>query len=349
MSLSSRLLTPLTIPYAIAVKLRNGRYDRADLSAAHPGIPVISVGNITTGGTGKTPIVIEIVRQLSEQGRRPAIVTRGYGAEAGQPADEVLEFGEALPEVPVVVDADRVRGARQARSSHNADCVVLDDGFQHRRLPRDLDVVVIDALSPWGGGQMLPAGRLREPLSGLKRADLFIISRSNQVSEQEIENIERGLDRYQPAAPIVYAELQATGLVDTEHASHDLEQLAYSCLVPVCGIGNPATFLRLLHQLAGHVAQPLRFRDHHRYTPDDVRRIVAAARLAHADLVVTTRKDWVKLAPLWRDAMDQDGPALMRLDVRLELAESSGELTRRLIALFGERAKTSFQERPSLT
>jgi tetraacyldisaccharide 4'-kinase len=148
---------PLSHLYAAMMTWRNRRYDEPG-AALSAGVPVISVGNLTVGGTGKTPLVMEIVRKLVAAGRRPAILTRGYHARRGETADEVQEYAAELPDVPVVVDADRVAGAATAQAVHAADCCVLDDGFQHRRLARDLDVVLIDALRPWGGGRGAAGG-----------------------------------------------------------------------------------------------------------------------------------------------------------------------------------------------
>jgi len=332
------LLSPLALLYGAAVRVRNAHYDRLP-QPAPVDVPVISVGNLTVGGSGKTPIVIEIVRWLHELGRRPAILTRGYGATRGQTADEVLEFAEALPEVPVVVDPDRVAGARRAVREHGVDCLVLDDGFQHRRLPRTLDIVVIDALEPWGGGWLLPVGRLREPLSGLARADLFIIARCNQVAQDAVLRIEETLTRHNPDAPIAFASVVADGVRFADCESRPPEELGYWCVLPVCGLGNPATFLQLIEPLAGRVCAPLTFGDHHRYRAGDVRRIQAAARARGADLVLTTRKDWVKLTPLWcggeSTAVDADReskpPTLARLDVRLEIDDPEGGLEAALV------------------
>lgn len=319
-----RLLAPLSAIYAVGMRLRNARYDRNPRASHKADLPVISVGNITVGGTGKTLIVIEIVRRLSELGHRPAILTRGYGAAAGQTADEVMEFERTLPKVPVIVNPDRVGGAQAARGEFGADCVVLDDGFQHRRLRRDLDVVIIDALDPWGGGWVLPAGRLREPLDGLTRAHLFVISRSNQVALSEVEQVEAVLNERAPHATVSQAVVEPESVVYSDERREDAEILAYHCVLPICGIGNPATFLRSVGSLAGRVCEPLVFRDHQRYTPRHVGKIVAAAQHRGADLVVTTRKDWVKLSPLWSGHAVKAAPGLVRLDVRLELQDDDG-------------------------
>jgi tetraacyldisaccharide 4'-kinase len=336
------LLVPLALLYSLGIRFRNVRYDRSRRAARRVGLPVISIGNLTVGGTGKTPIVIETARRLQELGRRPVILTRGYGAAAGEASDEVREFSEALPDVPVVVNPDRVAGAETARAEAGADCLVLDDGFQHRRLRRDLDVVVVDALDPWGGGWVLPVGRLREPLCGLARAHLFIIARSNQVPSSVVGQIEDVLNVHAPEAPVLQAAVKPESIVYQEGRSEGPESLAYHCALPTCGIGNPATFLRSVEQLAGRVCLAMVFGDHQRYKRRHVRKIIAAAERRGADLVVTTRKDWVKLAPLWeqgsRDAGRQGhrdvgtlghepqslSPALARLDVRLELQDDDG-------------------------
>ena len=319
-----RLLAPLSGVYATAIRLRNRRYDRSPAASCSAGVPVVSIGNITVGGTGKTPLVIETVRRLVRMDRRPAILTRGYGARAGAPADEVLEFHEALPDVPVVVDPDRVAGAARARREHGADCLVLDDGFQHRRLRRDLDVVLIDALDPWGGGFVLPAGRLREPLTGLRRANLLVITRANQAEPSTVARIRRLLADRVPDVPVLSAEVRPAEWTLADGTRCAPAELGYHSVLPVCGLGNPATFLRVVEELAGRVCPPRVFRDHQRYSRRQVAGLVRLARRIGADLVVTTRKDWVKLAPLW--PADDAGalPQLARLDVRLELTDDEG-------------------------
>jgi tetraacyldisaccharide 4'-kinase len=324
------LLVPFSGIYEAVIRLRNLRYDRNARASHAVQLPVISIGNITVGGTGKTPVVVETVRRLRKLGRRPAILTRGYGAARTEASDEVLEFAQALPEVPVVVNADRVAGAETARAEFGADSLVLDDGFQHRRLRRDLDVVLIDALDPWGGDWLLPAGRLREPLAGLQRADLFLISRANQVEHAEIERIEHVLDEHAPDSVALLATLEPSALVLLDQRVKKPADLGYHNVLPVCGIGNPATFLICVAQLAGRVCGRLLFRDHQRYTARHVRKIVEVARRGGADLVVTTRKDWVKLAPLWSRFAANDAPELARLDVRLVVQDPDGVFDDRL-------------------
>lgn len=315
------MLRPAASVYGAAVRRRNAHYDKPS-AVRWAGVPVISVGNLTAGGTGKTPTVIAVVQRLQGWGRRPAILTRGYGAAAGQTPDEVQEFHAAVPAVPVVVNPDRVAGAAEARSRHGADCLVMDDGFQHRRLGRDLDIVLIDALDPWGGGALLPAGRLREPRESLRRAGLVLLTRTNQASSSARSALEHEVRGLAGETPLATATVAATGLVGRDGRALPLGELAERCVQPVCAIGNPATFLRLLRGLARETRQPLAFRDHHRYSPRDALTIAAAARDRYCDVVVTTRKDWGKLAPLWPD--DPGLPPLLRLDVAVEIQDGDG-------------------------
>ena len=172
-----RVCLPLTIPaswvYRSAIALRNRRYDRNGVERIS--VPVISVGNITTGGVGKTPMVAWLARQLLEAGHRPAICMRGYGSSRTQRSDEEMEYEAILPEVAVVADPNRAAAARRHLSRHpETDCLLLDDGFQHRQLHRDLDLVLLDATVHLPAERMLPAGHLREPVGNLQRADAVI-------------------------------------------------------------------------------------------------------------------------------------------------------------------------------
>lgn len=312
-------LVPLSWAYAAVVVLRNRRYDRFINSAVRVGVPVISVGNITVGGTGKTPMVVEVVRTLRGASHAPAIVTRGYGAIGGATPDEVAEFNIAAPDVPVVINADRVAGVREARVVFGCNCAVLDDGFQHRRIDRDLDIVLVDALDPWGGGFVLPAGRLREPLSGLIRAKLLVITRANQADPAAVNEIQRRLHSLAPGATVFRSAVEPIAVVAADGESEPVESLAFRSVLPVCGVGNPRSFLGMVAEHAGHVGPPSVFRDHHNYDRSDVGRLMDAARREGADVVLTTRKDWVKLHPLWPH---EDGaPQLLRLDTRIRFLD----------------------------
>ncbi len=162
--------------YAAAVRRRNRRYDRRAAAAHSAGVPVVSVGNLTLGGTGKTPMVRWIAQWFHSRGVRVAVVSRGYGSKAGRANDEALELERLLPDVPRLQNPDRVAAAREAAESLGCRAIVLDDGFQHRRIARDLDIVLLDATEPFGFGHVFPRGTLREPIEGLRRAGVVVLS-----------------------------------------------------------------------------------------------------------------------------------------------------------------------------
>lgn len=308
-------LAPLAVAYGAVIRYRNRRFDRAAAATYRVDIPVLSVGNITVGGTGKTPMVIDLASRLLARGRKPAVVTRGYRGTAEKPADEVLELRAALPGVCVVVDPNRVRGARAARRD-GADCVLLDDGFQHRRLARDLDLVLVDALDPWGDDRLLPAGRLREPVETLARADAIVVTRANLASAASLQRTLSRIGMLNAPAAILKAAVNAVGLVDCAGRCAPLEAISGLRVLPVAAIGAPRAFLDLLVPLVRESLAANLFRDHYAYAPADVQRIAQASKRQAAQAVVTTRKDWVKLAPLWHNSAGRDElPPLYRLDI----------------------------------
>ncbi|MGE3181011.1 MAG: tetraacyldisaccharide 4'-kinase [Phycisphaerae bacterium] len=322
---------PISFLYRAVIAARNRKFDRFGGKPA--GVPVISVGNITTGGTGKTPMVVEIVRRLRGMGRRPVILTRGYGAERGQLADEVREFHEAVADTPVIVNADRVAGAATAVRDFGGDCCVMDDGFQHRRLHRDLNIVLVDALDPWGGARLLPAGRLREPLSSLSRADLCIVTRFNQVEHNTGMVIWRDVEQRAGAAPVLRAEVCVHFLHNRDGREVPSETLRGRRVLAVCGLGNPATLSETLSSL-GATVESLAFRDHRKYTPADVRMITDRAAEFDTDLIVTTRKDWVKLAPLLDGT--RSTCEWLRLDIGVNILDPANVLDNMLLNLFSQ-------------
>jgi tetraacyldisaccharide 4'-kinase len=315
-------LKPLSAVYGWLIARRNRRYDeqRGVISA---GVPVISVGNITVGGTGKTPFVLELIDQLLKRGRRPAILTRGYGAKPGTTADEVQEFQAQHPDLPVIVDPNRVRGAGRAVQEFQADVLVMDDGFQHRRLGRDLDLVLIDAWNPWGGEALLPAGRLREPLSSLQRAGLICITRANQVSEQQCEAILQRLAEVNASAPIITSHVLPSVVIDQDERAITNDSLTKLRLQPVCGLGNPLTFTQLCQELSPVVRTPLTYPDHHNYTHQDAQIILQAAAERGVDLLVTTRKDWGKLVAVWPA---EAAIRLARIEMTMQVQDEAGVL-----------------------
>jgi tetraacyldisaccharide 4'-kinase len=305
---------PLAPLYRGAVVARIAAYSRGWLASSRLAAPVVSVGNLTFGGTGKTPTVIALVRDLVRRGRRPAVLTRGYGRIAGDPivlvgpepkatvasaGDEPLELAARLPGVPVVVDADRIRGGIEALT-RGADVLVLDDGFQHLRLERDLNLLLVDAGDPWGGGRMPPSGRLREPLSGLARADAVVVTKVPADPEPILAEVRRVVAEIAPGLPVLAARLEPTAVRRGAGAAAP-GALAGMRVLAVAGLGRPEGFADLLRGAGAEIVETRWFADHHRFTDAEVGAAAEAAEAAGA-VVVTTAKDAVKMpadAAVW--------------------------------------------------
>ncbi|MEO8561477.1 MAG: tetraacyldisaccharide 4'-kinase [bacterium] len=284
------VLGPPAALYEAIVRARALLYERGALDVRQQTVPVLSVGNLSVGGTGKTPIAAWAAARLRALGARPAIVLRGYGG------DETLVHAALNPDVPVVVDADRPRGVERARAA-GADCVVLDDGFQHRRLARTADWVLVAAEQFARSHRLLPAGPLREPLSALARAQVLVVTRKSASPDAAAEVVE-ALSRSAPGVPAVVCRLALVELVNmADRAVHSLARLRGARVVGVAAIGAPEAFFAQLRELGVSELRELAFPDHHRFTPRDVDRIVRDA--VGSDAVVCTLKDAVKLAPLW--------------------------------------------------
>jgi tetraacyldisaccharide 4'-kinase len=303
------ILPPLSALYGLITRTRLSLYRRGTFHTTKLTKPVISVGNITTGGTGKTPLVESIARMLAASGRRVCVLTRGYGRE--QPNDRVLvsdgEVVSATPNVAgdeaflqatnlkgvaaVISDANRIAAAEDAIKHLRSDCFVLDDGFQHLRLARDLDIVTIDATNPWGGGRLLPEGRLREPLNGLSRADCFVITRVDQVGD--VDPIQRELRRFSDS-PVFQSRMKTREIVPLKSE--------FSTVVdPVgafCGVGNPKSFFTQVRHEGYSPVFKKALRDHQPYTQQLIDTICREATAAGAQSLITTAKDAVKLRSL---------------------------------------------------
>ena len=282
-------------PYTLAVGWRNRRYDRGHAAVHRVSVPVVSIGNLTLGGTGKTPLVKWMARWLGERGVRAGIVSRGYGANASEHNDEALELRQALPEVPHVQNPDRVAAAERAIAEFGCQAVLLDDGFQHRRLARDLDVVLLDALEPFGYEHVFPRGTLREPLAGLRRAHVVCLSRADTISAAERDAIGHRVAELAPQA--AWCELSHTPsrLLNTAGETQPLARLAGRRVAAFCGIGNPAGFRHTLDATGCDVVAWRDFPDHHAYDANDVAQLSVMAAGSNAEVVVGTHKDLVKM------------------------------------------------------
>lgn len=301
-------LSAAEVPYRFAVSWRNGRYDR-DLSRSHSvSVPVISVGNLTVGGVGKTPLVAWLARWFRDRGVRVCVISRGYGAEAGARNDEALELEKCLPDVPHLQNPNRVEAARTAIDEFETQLILLDDAFQHRRLRRDLDLVLLDALCPFGYDHLLPRGLLREPLDALRRAQLIVLTRADAVSPAERARIAGIVRRHAPHAAWTEACHVPQALVSASGQSLSCEAFVGKPVAAFCGIGNPDGFRHTLGACRFQVQQFREFPDHYPYGRDDVISLQAwgAGQAGGIEAVVCTQKDLVKLGvdrlgelPLW--------------------------------------------------
>jgi len=297
-ALARGVLAGVAIPYGAVVGLRNRAYDSRLLRIRRADVPVVSVGNLTLGGTGKTPLVSWIARAYRGRSRRVAIVSRGYGALPGERSDEAAELAVVLPDVPHVADRDRVAAVARAVAG-GAEVAILDDGFQHRRLARTVDIVAVDATDPDGCGHLFPRGLLREPVAALRRADAVVLTRASAVSPERRGEIHAAVARASGARPLVWLETdhEPVGLRGLDGALRPLEWLVGRRVAAFAGIGNPAPFRAML---VGRGAAPLGFRafpDHHRYDASDQHWLGAWGAGLGAEVLVTTLKDLVKLRP----------------------------------------------------
>lgn len=288
-------LTVAEVGYAAAMRIRNRRYDAGRATTHHVDAPVVCVGNLTLGGTGKTPVVEWLARRLRAHDVRVSIVSRGYGVEQGSRNDEALELEQKLPDVPHLQHADRVEGARTAIEEFESQVVLLDDGFQHRRLARDLDVVLLDALEPFGYGHVFPRGLLREPLDGLKRAGVVVLSRADLVDEAERRRIRDVVRRYNPEAAWCEVRHAPRSLLNSRGDERPLDELRGKRIVGFCGLGNPTGFRQTLDGQGYDVAAFEEFPDHHAYQRADLDRLSQLAQQSQAAALVCTHKDLVKL------------------------------------------------------
>jgi tetraacyldisaccharide 4'-kinase len=299
-------------------------------------MPVICVGNLTTGGTGKTPMVVWVVRQLQRMGHRPAVLSRGYKAVAGH-SDEAALL-RRLCGVDVVVDADRLAGARQALQ-HGTDVLVMDDGFQHRRLRRTLDIVLIDATNPFGYGHCLPRGLLREPPSALRDAHAIVITRSDHLDEQNgsLTRLKARIGQLAPRASVHCAAHRPVAVIDETGARRPVEWLKGRRLLLFCGLGNPEAFRDTVAALAGDspdagVIGLEAFDDHHAYSQADADRLSALAARRGAGLL-TSEKDYAKIDPAdERKDTPRFSQPVWRLAVEMEVTEGAAELAELLKA-----------------
>lgn len=327
-------LTPLSGLYSVAVRARRRLYGYGILRVHRIPAPVISIGNITLGGTGKTPLVEFVARELAEMGRHVCILTRGYGrvnpndqvmvsdgnkvtADPQHAGDEAFLLAERLKgQAAVISNIDRAAAATWAIERLNSNAFVLDDGFQNLRIARDLDILTIDATNPWGNNRLLPAGILREPRTALSRADCVVITRANEGNQ--VKKLRRELVELNGGAHLFQSSMNLSGLRELSHLKGKEASMTNAGLSPVaafCGIGNPESFFSLLHQNGYQLCHTQTFRDHCAYQQSDLDQVTRAAVAHGANALLTTAKDEVKLR-----SFNCNLPCLIA-DIKIEIEE----------------------------
>jgi tetraacyldisaccharide 4'-kinase len=300
--------------YGQIVQLRTHLYARGFFRSESLRDPVISVGNLTVGGTGKTPFVAFLAKLLQDSGRQPVILSRGYKGRAQRTpllvsdgksvlcrpvecGDEPYLLARKLPGVPIVVGKSRAESGQYIETRFRKVIHILDDGFQHLQLRRDLDILLLDGTDPFGGGAMLPAGRLREPEIALKRADMILLTRSHLLKSPE--EIELRIRRISPLVPITYFYHDAVGLLDLcTQRQVPVHQFLNRRVVAMAAIGNPQVFLNDLSHYQIRVVRDYLFRDHHAFTQSELDGVLHSLDTLGAEAVITTEKDAVRLQDL---------------------------------------------------
>lgn len=327
--------------YATAVARRNAQFDEG-LGVATADIPVVCVGNISVGGTGKTPMVRHVVRTLQEAQFNPAVLLRGYKAEPGKPSDEEAEHRRLLPDVPVVADPKRAKALARFLATPegaNIDCAVLDDGFQHRRLARDLDIVLIDsARDPWRD-RPLPAGWLREPTTALARAGAVVLTHAELISEAELDRLCELTERdhgQQPVAVVAHDWEALDVFEEGEDRVESTDWLKGKRVFPVCAIAAPEGFFERIRTAGAVATGELPLRDHDHFRTATIDRIRRRARNTQAEAIVCTAKDWSKLSRI--DPAKWPCP-VVRPRLKLRFAKGKDALRDRLLTAVRDAAK----------
>ena len=352
-TLAASLLQLGSVGYRAGVQIRNAAYDQGWLKSAKLPCGVVSVGNLTVGGTGKTACVSLIAKTLRSRGRQVAVLSRGYGGgrdaywlrwesgrllvngqAAGQTdalADEPQVLAKQLAGIPVIVGAGREHSGRLACRKFKADALILDDGFQHRRLARDLDLVLVNASMPPAGLALLPRGPMREPMSALARAQVIMVTKADEKLPT-LGALRECLQMLAPQAVVVTTVHQPCALTDAPTGvPGDLAELDGRRVGLVSSIGDPDGFESTVRRLHAHILWHQRFPDHHRFSAADWAAIERRSREAPCELVVTTEKDWMRLRAL--HAAHPPPVAWQLLEIRMRFLDGEAELDARLAGL----------------
>jgi tetraacyldisaccharide 4'-kinase len=346
------LLGAASLAYGAGVLARRGMYASGVLKRKKVKAKVVCIGNLTVGGTGKTPAVLLAAETLRKRGHEVAILSRGYGRHApkrevsvlldGRPidwrecGDEPWMIHQSLQGqgIPVLVCPDRAKAGELAVEMYGSRVLILDDGFQHLGLHRDLDIVLVNARDPFGGGRLLPLGDLREPLSALRRAGMVVITHADRVTAAELARLREDLEKLHPGVPVVESSHKADHLLDVKtEAKLPLARLKDKAVVALSGIGDPLSFETQLEALGATVAQSWRYPDHHPYSSRELKSI---EDLRGGLPLITTHKDFVRLPEDWRERLTGE---IYVLGIKLELVKGRNAWLDMLEELAGGRRK----------
>jgi tetraacyldisaccharide 4'-kinase len=338
--------------YGLAMRARRELYARRMLKSQKLRAKVLCIGNLTTGGTGKTPAVLLAATTLRKRNVPIAILSRGYGRAARKGKGERVTtlLDDAAPpwtecgdepwmmhhallgqNVPILVSPDRTRAGEQAIDFYHSRLLILDDGFQHLRLRRDLDVVLVNALDPFGGGSVLPLGNLREPPNALARAGMIVLTHADAVEPERLDAIKEELQRYNKKAPVLESAHKPDFLLDPRTGEkHPLKTIAGRKVVSFCGLGDPKAFEDTVERLGAEVAQRWRYPDHYPYSQDD---LASIARVAGDLPMVTTFKDFTRLPMGWERSVPGQ---ILVLSIKLEITKGRNVWIDTLLKLAGE-------------
>ncbi|MFW5994277.1 MAG: tetraacyldisaccharide 4'-kinase, partial [Halanaerobiaceae bacterium] len=336
--LKLRLLSYL---YGFAVFIRNLMYDKNIFKRGRVDAKTISIGNITTGGTGKTPAVEAIASDLNKLEQDIVIISRGYRGDNEKPlvvsngdeilagaklaGDEAFMLASKLTEIPVIICKDRLKAASYAQEEFKPDFILLDDGFQHRRIIRDYDLVLIDATNPFGYNYLIPRGLLRENKSSLKRADGMVITRADQVSSSKLEEIIEELKDYNDPAYIYLSSHEPSYLQNIAGERFSLDRLNNKNVIAFSGLGNPEAFESSLEKQGCNLIKHYIFSDHHSYRPEDFKEIARRFSKGNLDYLITTGKDLVKIDDAIIDFFRVQGLNLYSLEIKMVFKDQTGQ------------------------
>ena len=346
---------PLSPLYAGIMRIRAWAYKKGWPASRRLPCPVISIGNITLGGTGKTPHVIAVAEWLKTQGQRPAIVSRGYGRQksgaqslivsrgqgavlsAAEAGDEPVMMAGCTRGIPIVVSSDRFGAGMLAHKELGAEIILLDDGFQHLSLKRDIDIVLLPAMRPFGTERVFPGGDLREPVYALSRATAIVITGAQAALPSKIPGLFSKIHELAPNVPIFISKTAIKGLKAIDrNLTIDLNKICNKAVFAFCGIASPGSFFDILSGTGADLTGKRAFRDHHAYSLEELEDILAASIKSRASYIITAGKDAIKLKGLWpmaRAGLKEKAPPILTLEIEAQPDISLFRLIKEVLGL----------------